>query len=88
MQDPFWCLRNQHLADVFVFNKDNRNRRLFSDVMPFREDPHSRRIGPIGMILPPFSQLIEAERHRWAPFKRALSKDDQAVFDKKLSEKG
>ncbi len=36
----------------------------------------------MGRTLPPFSQLIEAERRRWAPFKRALPKADQAVFDR------
>jgi len=29
-----------------------------------------------------FSQLIEQERRRWVPFRRALSKEDQAVFDR------
>ena len=28
----------------------------------------------MGNTLPPFSQLIEYERRRWAPFKRALPK--------------
>lgn len=36
----------------------------------------------MGKTLPPFSQLIEAERRRWAPFKRALPKGDQATFDR------
>jgi hypothetical protein len=36
----------------------------------------------MGKTLPPLSQLIEAERRRWAPFKRALLKEDQAVFDR------
>jgi hypothetical protein len=35
----------------------------------------------MGKTLPPFSQLIEYERRRWAPFKRALPKEDQALFD-------
>lgn len=35
----------------------------------------------MGRTLPPFSQLIERERRAWAPFKRALRKADQAVFD-------
>jgi len=30
----------------------------------------------------PFSQVIEQERRRWMPFRRALSKEDQAVFDR------
>jgi hypothetical protein len=36
----------------------------------------------MGKTLPPFSQLIEYERRRWAPFKRALPKEDQALFDR------
>ncbi len=36
----------------------------------------------MGRTLPPFSQLIEHERRSWAPFKRALRKADQAVFDR------
>jgi hypothetical protein len=36
----------------------------------------------MGKTLPPFSQLIEAERRRWAPFKRALPKADQPLFDR------
>src|SRR5262245_54495740 len=36
----------------------------------------------MGRTLPPFSQLIEYERRAWAPFRRALRKDDQAVFDR------
>jgi aryl-alcohol dehydrogenase-like predicted oxidoreductase len=36
----------------------------------------------MGKTLPPFSQLIEAERRRWAPFKRALAKEDQTIFDR------
>ena len=35
----------------------------------------------MGKTLPPFSQLIEQERRRWTPFKRALPKEDQATFD-------
>jgi hypothetical protein len=35
----------------------------------------------MGRTLPPFSQLIEHERRAWAPFKRALRKADQVVFD-------
>jgi hypothetical protein len=30
----------------------------------------------------PFSQVIEQERHRWMPLWWALSKEDQAVFDR------
>jgi hypothetical protein len=36
----------------------------------------------MGRTLPPFSQLIEYERRAWAPFRRALRKDDQAAFDR------
>jgi hypothetical protein len=36
----------------------------------------------MGKTLPPFSQLIDAERRRWAPFTRALPKADQAAFDR------
>ena len=36
----------------------------------------------MGKTLPPFSQLIEYERRRWAPFKRALPKAEQAIFDR------
>jgi hypothetical protein len=36
----------------------------------------------MGRTLPPFSQLIESERRAWAPFRRALRKDDQAIFDR------
>jgi len=36
----------------------------------------------MGKTLPPFSQLIEYERRRWSPFKRALPKADQAIFDR------
>jgi hypothetical protein len=36
----------------------------------------------MGKTLPPFSQLIEYERRRWAPFKRTLPKPDQALFDR------
>ena len=36
----------------------------------------------MGKTLSPFRQLIEAERRRWAPFKRVLPKEDQATFDR------
>jgi len=36
----------------------------------------------MGKTLPPFSQLIEYERRRWMPFKKALPKADQALFDR------
>jgi hypothetical protein len=36
----------------------------------------------MGKTLPPFSSLIEQERRRWMPFKKALPKADQAIFDR------
>jgi hypothetical protein len=30
----------------------------------------------------PFSQVIEQKRRRWIPFRCALSKEDQAAFDR------
>lgn len=36
----------------------------------------------MGQTVPAFSQLINAEPRRWAPFKRALPKADQAAFDR------
>ena len=36
----------------------------------------------MGKTLPPCSQPIDAERRRWAPFKWALPKADQAIFDR------
>ena len=36
----------------------------------------------MGKTLPPFSQLIEYERRKWAPFRRALPKADQPIFDR------
>jgi hypothetical protein len=36
----------------------------------------------MGKTLPPFSELIEYERRRWTPFKRALPKADQVLFDR------
>jgi hypothetical protein len=36
----------------------------------------------MGKTLPLFSQLLEQERRRWAPFKRALPKEDQVIFDR------
>jgi hypothetical protein len=37
---------------------------------------------PMGKTLPPFSQLMDAEHRRWAPFTRALLQADQAAFDR------
>jgi hypothetical protein len=36
----------------------------------------------MGKTLPPFSFLIEQERRRWMPFKKALPKADQPLFDR------
>jgi hypothetical protein len=36
----------------------------------------------MGKTLPPFSSLIEQERRRWVPFKKALPKADQPLFDR------
>jgi hypothetical protein len=36
----------------------------------------------MGRTLPVFNQLIEYERRRWAPFKRALPKEDHAIVDR------
>jgi hypothetical protein len=36
----------------------------------------------MGKTPPPFGQLLEQERRRWMPFRRALSKEDQAAFDR------
>jgi hypothetical protein len=36
----------------------------------------------MGKTLPPFSSLIEQERRRRMPFKKALPKTDQALFDR------
>ena len=35
----------------------------------------------MGRTLPPFSQLIDHERRRWAPFKKALPKAHLAIMD-------
>ena len=35
----------------------------------------------MGTTRPPFSQLIEQERRRWAPLRRALSNEDRAAFE-------
>jgi hypothetical protein len=36
----------------------------------------------MGKTLPPCSHLIEGERRQWMPFKKALSKADQGMFDR------
>ena len=32
-----------------------------------------------------FRQVIEQERRRWMPFRRALSKEDQEAFDRMIA---
>jgi hypothetical protein len=36
----------------------------------------------MGKTLPPLSSLIEQERRRWMPFKKALPKANQVIFDR------
>jgi hypothetical protein len=36
--------------------------------------------------MPPFREVIEQERRQWMPFRRALSKKDQVVFDRMFAE--
>jgi hypothetical protein len=36
----------------------------------------------MGKTLPPFSQLIEAERRRWLPLKKTLPNVEQSTFDR------
>jgi len=36
----------------------------------------------MGKTLPPFSQLIEAERSRWLPIKKTLSQAGQVIVDR------
>jgi hypothetical protein len=62
-------LRYHHIVDIVALNKT-------PSTLPPSEG------FPTGKTLPPFSQLIEAERCRWAPFRRALPKVDQVIFDK------
>ena len=33
-----------------------------------------------------FSQIVEQERRRWIPFRRALSKEDQEAFDRMFAD--
>jgi hypothetical protein len=35
----------------------------------------------MGLRVMTFSQVVEQERRRWMPFRRALSKEDQRTFD-------
>ena len=36
----------------------------------------------MGRTVSPFSHVLESERERWKPFRRALSKEDQVAFDR------
>jgi hypothetical protein len=52
--------------------------------VPDRSSLHQPEIAALGKTLPPFRQLIAYARRRWAPFKRALPKEDQAILDRLL----
>jgi hypothetical protein len=62
-------LQYQYDVDIFVINK----------IPSMLAAPEGR---PMGKTLPPFSELIEYERRRWTPFRRALPKADQVLFDR------
>ena len=36
----------------------------------------------MGRTLLPYSHVLESERDRWKPYRRALSKEDQQAFDR------
>ncbi len=36
----------------------------------------------MGRTLLPYSHVLESERDRWKPFRRALNKEDQEAFDR------
>jgi hypothetical protein len=36
----------------------------------------------MGRTVLPYSHVVESERERWKPFRRALSKEDQEAFDR------
>jgi len=36
----------------------------------------------MGRTVLPYSHVMESERERWNPFRRALSKEDQEAFDR------
>jgi hypothetical protein len=36
----------------------------------------------MGRTVLPYSHVLESERERWKPFRRALSKEDQQAFDR------
>jgi len=40
------------------------------------------REGKMGRTVMPYSQVMESERERLKPFRRALSKEDQEAFDR------
>jgi hypothetical protein len=43
--------------------------------------PHAWE-GKMGRTVMPYSQVMESERERLKPFRRALSKEDQEAFDR------
>ena len=59
----------QHTGDRVAFNNTPAPRSSLGGA-------------PMGRTLPPFSQLIEDEGRRGAPFKRALPKGDHAIVDR------
>ena len=36
----------------------------------------------MGRTVLPYSHVLESERERWKPFRRALNKEDQEAFDR------
>jgi hypothetical protein len=38
--------------------------------------------GNMGRTVMPFSHVLESERERWKPFRRALSKEDREALDR------
>jgi hypothetical protein len=52
--------------------------------VPDRASLHQPEIAALGKTLPPFSQRIAYARRRWAPFKRALPTEEQAILDRLL----
>src|SRR5262245_19358753 len=61
--------RNQRIVDILAVS-------FFSTAFQF-----SRRL-PMSPRMLPLSQVIEQERRRWMPFRRALSQEDQEAFDR------
>jgi len=60
-------LRHQQNVDIVALHKKPATLSLLEGF-------------PMGKTLPPFNQLMDAERRRWAPFTRALPKADQRDF--------